>query len=248
MNAPAQLAMPLQQPAPFANPELAQPSPTREEVLARYRRYRHVRTGQQTAALAKVSLPSLMRHAHRLGMLQGKNTILADNPDDIHLIYDLAVHTAAPGASRAIDRYARTARPAPGTDEARVLSALQGAWFSIFMVEERHPVAGLVLFDLMRGTRQWLMDEGMEASLPDGEIIATRICQPDDFAMGCGAFVPIDRETMIEVIGFLTGNAFDANLATLADHPRFAASVYRLALDFGLTETVRYADPRDALG
>lgn len=214
---------------------------SRETVLALYRQYRRTRGEQQTAAFAKVTTAAVTRHARSLGMLQGKSMIVADNEHDLHLVYDLAVHTPGRNGVRAIDRYARTNRPRDD-DGARVLAALQDAWFSIFIVKERHPVAGLVLIDMMRGTETWLMDESLEASAPEKMILAMRLCEPDAFAMTCGAMVPLDREIMSEFAGFLEEAGFDGDLAELADQPRFAASVYRMALDLGLTDKIRYQD------
>jgi hypothetical protein len=37
---------------------------------------------------------------------------------------DLAIHTAPPGRSRVIDRYARSAQLPPGSDEALMLEAM----------------------------------------------------------------------------------------------------------------------------
>ena len=51
--------------------------------------------------------------------------------DDLNLVFDLLIDTAPKDRSRAIERYARAARPAPETDEALVLEAMRRARFSI---------------------------------------------------------------------------------------------------------------------
>jgi len=86
--------------------------------------------------------------------------------DELTLAFDLAVHTAPAGRSRAIDRYARSTRFASGSDEALMLQAMCNARFAIVVVRRRHPSAGLIVTDLFRKVDLWLMDEGLELSLP----------------------------------------------------------------------------------
>ncbi len=68
---------------------------------------------------------------------------------------------------RQVSDYARAARLAPETDEALVLEAIRRARFSIISSVRRHTVAGLIVKDLFRGFEFWLVDEGLESSLPD---------------------------------------------------------------------------------
>jgi hypothetical protein len=57
------------------------------------------------------------------------------------MAFDLAIYTAPAGRSRAIDRYARSARFDPGSDEAIMLEAMCKARFAVLSVQHRHPVA-----------------------------------------------------------------------------------------------------------
>ena len=65
----------------------------------------------------------MLQHARRLGLAHGK-TLMLDSIDELPLAFDLAIHTAPVGRSRAIDRYARSAQFAQGSDEALVLGAM----------------------------------------------------------------------------------------------------------------------------
>ena len=65
-----------------------------------------------------------------------------------------------------MDRYARTAAVAPGSDENIMLQALLRARFSAWRVERRHETAGLVMLDLMRQEEVWLVDEHLGAARP----------------------------------------------------------------------------------
>ena len=52
---------------------------------------------------------------------------------------------------------------------------------AIVQVERRHEAAGLIVTDLLRNIELWLVDEGLETSLPDGTMFATRYYTPTAF-------------------------------------------------------------------
>src|ERR1700674_3316861 len=102
------------------------PAPGRGDVLARYRHLREISKRHHANALDFLSKDAIMHHARRLG-LGDRRTLILDSLDELTLAFDLAIHTAPVGRSRAIDRYARSAQHAPGSDEARVLEAMCNA-------------------------------------------------------------------------------------------------------------------------
>ena len=69
-------------------------------------------------------------HARRLGLAQGK-TLLLDDMDEMYYVYDLAVYTAPPDRSRAIDRYAKSARFEAQSDERLKTTPCKVAWWSL---------------------------------------------------------------------------------------------------------------------
>jgi hypothetical protein len=211
---------------------------TRDEILGRYRRDRAISVEFQTGAVNHISTPAVLRQAKRLGLSDGK-ALRVSHEDELTLVFDLLLYTSpSRGRSRGIDRYAQARPPVPGTDDARVLSALQASRFSLFQVQGRHPTIGLMLEDLLREDEVWLVDESLETSAQIGAVLSTRLARPDTFAITCGVLVPIDLETWRE-LAFLIDEA-DATPAELADDPRFAESLYQLALQLDLTEYVRY--------
>src|SRR6266850_221434 len=116
--------------------------PSRDQVLARYRALREISKRHHHEVLKLISGDALLRQARRLGLAQGK-TLILDDMDELNYVYDLAIHTASPERSRAIDRYAKSARLAEGSDEALVLEAMRKGQFSILLIERRHETAGL---------------------------------------------------------------------------------------------------------
>ena len=211
---------------------------SREEVLARYRHLRAISTRHHTEALRFLSRPALLEQARQLGLTAGE-MLVAESMDEFTLVVDLAIHASRPGRSRAIDRYAGAARLRPGSDEA--LEAMRRARFSVWRVERRHEVAGLVVQDLLRQDEAWLVDEAMERSAPAGMAAAMRLCTPETFAMTSGVIVPVDREALEEV--------FDEVLPRVRGSPdqvandrRFATAVYRTAVARGLMERIGFEE------
>jgi len=77
-------------------------SPSRGEVLARYRHLRQICKLHHSEALKFSSRHAILHQARRLGLADGKFFII-DSMDELTLAFDLAIHTAPAGRSRAID-------------------------------------------------------------------------------------------------------------------------------------------------
>jgi hypothetical protein len=215
--------------------------PSRDEVLARYRHLREISKRHHSEALNLVSQDAILRHARRLGLALGKVLIL-DDMNQITLAFDLAIHTASAGRSRAIDRYARSIRFAPGSDEALILEAMCNARFAIVVVRRRHPSAGLIVTDLFRNIDLWLMDEGLEISLPVGTAFATRYFTPDRFVITAGVGMPVDLDLLTSAIESMPQLLHKSRAEAIEDR-RFAEAVYRSAIAEGIMERMTYQDP-----
>ena len=215
----------------------------REATVQRYRQLRSILTEQQNAAFT-CCLPrtAMLEHARQLGLVAGR-TLVFDNEAEMALVADLAVHTARPGRSRAIGRYARTAPFPAGSIEAQVLDALCRAQFSLCRIERRHDIAGLVVADVLRGTEAWLMDLNLTASTPPGVVIACRLCWPAEFAINCGAAVPILPGVVGDIIDRNPAWLRNDDPEALCADPRFAAAIYRASIEAGAMCNVEFAEP-----
>jgi hypothetical protein len=218
-------------------------SPSRSEVLARYRHLREIGKRHHANAMKYLSQDTILHHARRLGLMLGK-TVILDNMDELTLAYDLAIYTAPDGRSRTIDRYARSARFAPGSDEALMLEAMSNARFTVVLVERRHPSAGLIVTDMFRNTELWLVDEGLEISLAAGAAFATRYYAPDRFIMTAGVGMPVDRDLLTSALDSAPHLLRKSHLEAIEDR-RFAEAVYRTAIGDGIMARVAYRDPDD---
>ena len=216
------------------------------DVLEHYRHLRGISTRHHSAALARLAGPTLLEQAKHLGLAYGR-ALVAESEEEMTLIFDLAVHTARPGRSRAIDRYAKATAPPPGSDEASALEAIRQAQFSLWRIESHHEIVGLVVTDVLRDKETWLVDESLTESAEPGLTFAARLYWPAAFAMICGVVVPVDAELVEDTL-------FD-NMALLhhtepnrfADDPRFAAAIYRSALNAGIMDHVIFREPTPAL-
>lgn len=218
---------------------------TRDDVFARYRHLRAISTQHHMDILKLVSRDALLQKARRLGLAHGR-TFLLEDIDEMNYVFDLSVYTAEAGRARAVDRYARSAQFAAQSDEMLVLRAMCAARFSILYIVRRHETAGLVAMDLFRDAPVWLVDIGLESSVADGEIIATRLFTPDQFSMTAGVFAPFDVEGLEELCDLLPRRVGDMQIDLAIDDRRFAEAVYKMALAEGATDRMGYLDPSES--
>jgi len=216
----------------------------RSEILTRYRRLRQISKEQHEAVLDIIAPNVLLDWARRLDLAKGKAIVL-ENGNEMTLPEDLAIYLPRPGRSHPLDRYARVARFAPGSDEAIVLAAMRRARFSVWRIERRHPTTGLILRDLLRGEETWLVDEAMEKNAPPGVEMAARLLQPESFAMTARIIVPMLPNLM--TLPELMEEVFTRAPAlrrlqedALAGDPRFAIGFYRAAVATGAMNRVRF--------
>jgi hypothetical protein len=214
---------------------------SRGDVLARYRHLRRISKQHHAKVMDFVTPQAFLECARRIGLAQGK-TLIVDEEEELFFANDLAIYTAPPGRSRAIDRYARSVPLAPGSDEARVLEAMCGARFTLVRIERRHEVAGLIVSDIAVGAELWLMDEGFEKSLPDRCMLATRLYKPDGFWVTAGVSVPLEEGLVTDAFGEVPHLLRKQPAEAVSDR-RFAEALYRVALAGDVMERVAWQDP-----
>ena len=223
----------------FAN---GNPPPARNAILARYRQLREISKRHHHDILKLISGNAMLQQARRLGLAQGR-TLILDDMEEMNYVFDLAIHTAPPGRSRVIDRYARSAPLSPGSDEALMLEAMRAARFAILILGRRHDAAGVIATDLFRRTDVWLVDIGLEASLEEGAMMATRLYTPERFSMTAGVNVPFDLALIEDLYDALPRRLGEAKLTDLIDDRRFAETIYRVALADGIIGSYHLPGP-----
>jgi hypothetical protein len=246
--------LPLARPTAFASAlatafcqPVSPPGPplmTRSEILSRYRRLRQISKEQHEAVLNIIAPDVVLDWARRIGLTQGK-TVVSDSEYEIALAEDLAIYLVRPGRSHPLDRYARAAGFAPGSDKAIVLEAMRHARFSLWRVERYHETTGLILHDLLREEEIWLIDEAMAKNARPGREMAARLVQPDRFAMTARVIVPINpvlmtRLELMEEVFIRAPALRSLQGKALAQDPRFAIGIYRAAVATGAMDFVRF--------
>jgi len=216
-------------------------SSPREHVLARYRQLREITKRHHHEILGRISPDAFLNQARRLGLARGK-TLILDDIDELNYVHDLVIYTAPPGRSRAIDRYAKSVHFVANSDESLMLEAMRTARFAIIVIERRHETAGLIATDLFRREQIWLVDIGLEASLPEDAMIATRLYTPERFSMTAGVNVPFDLGLIGDLNAELPRRLGQIELTTVIDDRRFAETIYRVALADGIMDRVAYQE------
>jgi hypothetical protein len=230
-------ALARKQPAPEILPALR----TRDEIIRRYRHLREISKQINDGLLKLVPGNAIIKQARQLGLAHG-STLLLDSMDQMAFLFDLAIYTAPPDRTRAIDRYARTARFEPGSDEARVLEAMRNARFVLGTMERRHEAAGLVMRDLLRETDFWLVDEGLERSLADGAALVTRVFTPDEFSVTAGVMMPVDAMILEDVFEEVLPRLRNHTMEEVSDDRRFAEAIYRTAMEYGVMDEIGFQE------
>lgn len=202
----------------------------RAEVITRYRRLRELSRKHGDAILKRLPKKTVLDWGKRVGLVRRK-TFIASSIEEMALAFDLALFSTRPGKISPVERYRRTSEFPVGSEDDLVVDAMCRSRFSLFLVKRRHLAAGLILEDLLRQEEVWLMDEGFEQTVPDGNVLASRVTKPDAFHMTTGAAIPITRGAMEDVAA-----AFPSPDASLTDgtNVRFIETVYRSAVSHGL--------------
>jgi hypothetical protein len=120
-----------------------------------------------------------------------------------------------------------------------MLEAMRHARFSLWRIERRHDVAGLVLTDLRDHDEVWLVDEGLQASTANGWVFAARLSQPDRFAMTNGLIVPVHDETIQKLINH-DRTRRQPKPDRLNEGSRLATDIYRAAVDQRLMDRIAF--------
>jgi hypothetical protein len=109
-------------------------------------------------------------------------------------------------------------------------------------VQGLHQSAGLIVVDLFRDIELWLVDEGLERSLPAGAAFATRYYALDGFVMTAGVAMPVDDDLMISALDSAPRLLRKSQAEAIEDR-HFAEALYRAAIADGIMENVTFQDP-----
>jgi hypothetical protein len=199
-----------------------------DEIREFYQRSAAARQRFQELAVRATPQAKLAEQARKLGLPVGEETAQLDE-GELAFAFDLAIYTAPPGRSRAIDRVARQ-HASLKTKAVLVLNGLMRAWVSVFRVVGAHPEAGLVLEDTLLGGEVWLVDEALEELGQPGTVFGARIARIWGFAITCGVVARLDEPMLAGFRAVIAEGGVDP--VELTDDPRFARAMWQRALGF----------------
>jgi len=242
---------------------------------ARYQRYAALRARLLTAASRRVPLVSLATQARALTLWSGKQVTPATE-QQLAAVFDLGVLEPLGDHGRGIDRQARAEPGEPGSDEAKLLAALQQARFGLFRRIGPDAAGGVAAEEFPGGAPVRIWDSYLGMGEGGEGLFAARLVRPDpeaapDFAMCCGVVVPIDSRVLQHLLDgtppqrgevrprqvladdaaavarILDEPAAKALLAEMQGRPGFAAQLYRVAIDQGLMGPIPGRTPAEAM-
>lgn len=199
-----------------------------DEIREFYGRCAAARQRFQQMAVQATPRPKLEEQAKKLGLPVGEELAQLDE-GELAYAFDLAIYTAPPGRSRAIDRVARQ-HASLKTEAVLVLNGLTHSWLSVFRVVGPHPEMGLVLEDMLLGGEVWVMDEVLEELGQPETVFAARVARVWGFAITCGVVARLDEMMLAGFRGVIAEGGIDP--ATLTEDPRFARAMWQRALGF----------------
>lgn len=211
---------------------------SREETLERYRRLRAISRDHHSEMMKTLPKKSFLTWGKRLGLIKGKKVLVANSFSEVHLINDLAIYSAKKTKTTTVERYQHRGEFPEGSDEEIVLNAMCHSRFAFIKVERRHSVAGLIMSELFRTEKIWLMDEGFEKTAPEGYVFASRLFKPTEFYMTTGAAIPLSGG-VIEEIAALFPNMNSDTVTNRHGNSRLIEAVYKTAINSGAMDSMR---------
>jgi len=138
--------------------------------------------------------PPVKQAAKDLGVLV-KDTIVLDM-DQMPVLMDYAIHHCRKDGRNVVDRFAATNPPEHGSDAEAVLTAMQQAFFSLFVVRDVVEGVGVHVTDILRDAEHFIADVGFSETAVEGLVLASRVLPFDEFVMTTGAALPVDAEVL----------------------------------------------------
>jgi hypothetical protein len=199
-----------------------------DEIREFYQRAAAARQRLQEMAVRAVPHAKLVEHAQKLGLPVNEEMAQLDE-GELAYAFDLAIYTAPPGRTRAIDRVAKQ-HASLKTEAALVLNGLIRSWLSIFRVIGPHPEMGLVVEDALFGGEVWVMDDIL-AELGEAEgVFCARLARIWGFAITTGTVAPLDAGMLTAIRGTTAQGGVDPS--ALIEDPRFIRTMWQRALGF----------------
>jgi hypothetical protein len=208
-------------------------SEERRGVVDRYLQLREISTHHQTLMAKQAIRSTAIDIAVRIGLVRDAEMIPSMDLGDLAPALDIALFSKEADGMSLADRYLKEVGGRLREDHQAVVEALANAHFSVFEMIERHPVAGTVLSDISTGEKVWLMDQGFEASVSPGHMVALRLIRPAEFHMTTGVVVSMDDERTWKSVNQRHRITNKDGHLEISDRDQLAGAIYAAAVETG---------------
>ncbi len=216
-------------------------------LVARYQQLR-AKAMQVNNALLKHRLKDVLDEGGtNLGLLRGKTLVLGAEAD-MAILSDHCIYDVYRNGRNSVQRCLEQSPFAPGSDEQLVLEGMKDALFSVFVIRDVEPGAGVLLEDVLHGEQHFILDVSMSRSGTPGLMFVGRLFTVDGMTMTTGAFLPLGQLHGWKGQGILdqmkaTWEKTKATLSTAEALGKYNGSLLRQALQQGSSEHVRFEGP-----
>lgn len=217
--------------------DVSEGTENRQETLNRYRHLRAINKSHHSEITNHLPRKSFLVWGKRLGLIKGKKALVANSLSEVHLLNDIAIYSARLSKTTAVERYRSRAGFPRESDEAVVLDAMCDARFAFITIMRRHPVAGLIVSDLLRREEIWLMDEGLDETGPEGYTLGIRLVKPDKFYMTTGVSVLLNKDVLEEITPIFSSASVD-DVFIEHNSSRFVELFYKAAIRRGVMKNM----------
>jgi hypothetical protein len=208
-------------------------SEERRILVDRYLQSREISTHHQTLMAKRAIRSTAVDIAVRIGLVRDAEKVSSMDLGDLAPALDISLFSKGADGKSLADRYLKEVGGRLRENHLKVVEALANARFSIFEMIERHPVAGTILSDLSTGEDVWLMDQGFEASVSPGHIVALRLIRPMDFHMTTGVVVSMNDERTWKSVNQRHRVTNTNGHLEINDRDQFAEAIYAAAVETG---------------
>lgn len=215
------------------------------EFVSKYKRFRQINRKLHDTLFDRISKKALTECGRKLGLMKGDIFVLG-NEDESSILMDYCIYEYRENGQNAVSRYLAESPPASDTDEYVVLKAMSESFYTLVQIAEVLPGVGVEADDLFSDRTYPIIDMGLGATAVEGFWLATRLLPFADFTMTSGAALPVNGETLSEILSSVAPRfGHDAGEYIEIDERRkadFDAAVIRVCLENDMSQHIEYQD------
>ena len=216
------------------------------QLVDRYKDFRKISRKLHNDVLPKyLSKRAFNVCGKKLGVLRN-NTLVLANMDQTAVLMDYCIYDYREEGSNAVSLYITDSQLDADSDEYAVVKAMSESFHTLVQVEDVLPGIGVQANDLMEDKEFLIIDMGFSETAIKGIVIAARILPFEDFVMTSGAPLPVDPETLSEILDFAlqqSGSA-DGKYVTvdMQEKADLTAAIIRICLERDSSYQIEYED------